>query len=268
MPDVVKSEYDAEAANYDSHWSAGSEPFARLDNELFISALGDATGATVLDLAGGSGIKARFAINAGAASVDIVDISPEMMREGQRIEAELNRKVIRWFEADISKPLEHLPLRAKYDIVLANWPFDHSENMAVLEGMFQNVVSHIKPGGRFLGVRCGNPRAPAMTTGELGVVFKDFKNIPGGVKFRYAFNSFGSDIEASSMEATFLGSTYIYEKHGLVDVQIEPYENAKTVRENPKLWESFLLDPGLALVKATRGVTEGHEEHEEHEEHW
>ncbi|TGJ81031.1 hypothetical protein E0Z10_g7746 [Xylaria hypoxylon] len=256
MPEVVKNEYDAEAANYDSYWSSDSEPFIRLDNELFVSALGDATGAVVLDLAGGSGIKARYAIDAGAVSVDIVDISQEMMREGKKTEAGLNRKVMRWFEGDISRPLEHLPLRPEYDIVLANWPFDHAENMAVLEGMFQNIVSHLKPGGRFLGARCCNPRAPAMVKGDMGVVFKDFKNIPGGVKFRYAFNSFGTDIEASSMEATYSGSTDIYEKHGLIDVQLEPYENTKTVRENPKLWASFLEEPGMALVKATKKIYE------------
>lgn len=55
-----------------------------------------------------------------------------------------------------------------------------------------------------------------------------------------------------AVEATYSGSTEIYEKFGLVDVQIEPYENAKVVIENPKLWASFLQQPGLAMVKATK----------------
>ncbi|KAI0428290.1 S-adenosyl-L-methionine-dependent methyltransferase [Xylaria sp. FL1042] len=251
MVDVLRKEYDAEALNYDTYWTASS-PIIRLDNELFTSAIGDATGAEVLDLAGGSGIKARLAVKAGAVAVDIVDISQEMMRQGQKAEAALNRDVMRWFDGDISKPLNHLPLKPQYDIVIANWPFDHSDNMTVLEGMFSNIEKYLKPGGRFLGVRCGNPRAPAMQTGELGVIFKDFEEIPGGVKYRFAFNSFGSAIVASSMEATYSGSTEIYEKFGLVDVQIEPYENAQVVKENPKLWESFLRDPGAAMVKATK----------------
>ncbi|GAW25259.1 putative protein (sam-dependent methyltransferases) protein [Rosellinia necatrix] len=54
------------------------------------------------------------------------------------------------------------------------------------------------------------------------------------------------------MELTYSGSTEIYERHGLVDVQIEPYENAPIVKENPELWESFLQQPGAALVKATK----------------
>ncbi|KAI0913695.1 S-adenosyl-L-methionine-dependent methyltransferase [Ustulina deusta] len=252
MVDVLRREYDAEAVNYDTYWTADS-PMTRLDLELFISALGDATGTTILDLAGGSGIKARYAVDAGAVAVDIVDISPGMMRQSQKTEEALNRDVMRWFDADISKPLDHLPLKPQYDIVMANWPLDHAENMAMLEGMFSNIAKYLKPGGWFLGVRCGNPRAPAMSTGELGVVFKDFEDIPGGVNFRFAFNdSFTSDIYASSMEATYSGSTEIYEKFGLVDVQVEPYENAQVVKENPKLWESFLKDPGVAMVKATK----------------
>ncbi|KAJ3569591.1 hypothetical protein NPX13_g6029 [Xylaria arbuscula] len=104
MADVVGKEYDAQAANYD----IALTPAIRLESELFISALGDAPGAEILDLAGGSGIKARLAMDVGAAVVDIVDISPGMMREGKKVEEALNRNVMRWFEADISKPLDQL----------------------------------------------------------------------------------------------------------------------------------------------------------------
>ncbi|KAI0508350.1 S-adenosyl-L-methionine-dependent methyltransferase [Xylaria bambusicola] len=253
MVDVVRKEYDAEATNYDTNLSA-TLPLIRLDNELFISAIGDATGAVILDLAGGSGVKARFAINAGAAAVDIIDISPGMMREGQNIEATLNRDVMRWFEADISQPLDHLPLKPQYDIVMANWPFDHVENMDVLEGMFRNIEKYLKPGGRFLGARTCNPRVPEMIKGSLGAKYANFEDIPGGVRYRFSLDSFESDIVASSMEATYSGSTEIYEKFGLVDIQVEPYENAKVVKEHPKLWEAYLQEPGMAMVKATKKI--------------
>ncbi|KAI0200042.1 S-adenosyl-L-methionine-dependent methyltransferase [Astrocystis sublimbata] len=251
MSDKVKTEYGAEAANYETFWTQGS-PIMRLDTELFISALGKVPGAAILDLAGGSGIKARHALDAGAAAVDVVDISHEMMQEGQKVEAKINRDAIRWFEADVSKPLDHLPLHSQYDIVMAHWPFDHADSMEVLDGMFQNCVKYLKPGGRFYNTRACDPRAPAMASGELGAVFRDVEEIPGGLKFRYAFGNFGTAIEAASMEATYSGSTEIYEKHGLVDVQVEPYENCPTVQENPKVWEKFLRQPGLALVKATK----------------
>lgn len=249
--EVVKAEYAKEASNYDTFWSA-SAPLVRLDTELFISALGKVPGATVLDLAGGSGIKARCALDAGAALVDIVDISQEMMIEGKKVETDLKRDVIRWFEADISKPLDQLPLHPQYDIVMAHWPLDHADSIATLEGMLQNITAYLKPGGRFFGIRCCDPRAPAMGTGDLGVVFKDFEEIPGGLKFKYTFGSLQDHIVATSMEATYSGSTAIYEKFGLVDVQTEPYENAAVVKENPKLWETFLKQPGVAMVKATK----------------
>ncbi|KAJ2985971.1 hypothetical protein NUW58_g5254 [Xylaria curta] len=131
MGEVLKTEYAAQAANYDQYWTLGS-PLVRLDTELFLSALGQASGAVILDLAGGSGIKARYALDAGAAAVDIVDISQEMMREGQKTEEILKRDVIRWFEADISKPLDHLPLHPQYDIVMAHWPLDHADSYRLL----------------------------------------------------------------------------------------------------------------------------------------
>ncbi|KAI0486176.1 S-adenosyl-L-methionine-dependent methyltransferase [Xylaria cf. heliscus] len=250
MAGTVKSEYDAEAVNYETFWTENS-PIVRLDTELFISALGKVPRTIILDLGGGSGIKAGYALDAGAMTVDIVDISQEMINQGQKAELDRGRDLTRWFEADISKPLDHLPLYPQYDIVMAHWSLDHADSMATLEGMFQNIAKYLKPGGRFYGVRCCDPHAPAMGTGDLGVIFKDFKKIPGGLKYRYAFNS-DNGIEAASMEATYSGSTEIYEKHGLVDVQIEPYENARTVQENPKLWESFLKQPGVAMVKATK----------------
>lgn len=66
------------------------------------SALGDCTGAHVLDLGGGTGLRARQALEAGAASVDVVDLSPEIMRVGEEETAET--LPIRWFTADVSKP--------------------------------------------------------------------------------------------------------------------------------------------------------------------
>ncbi|KAI1176779.1 S-adenosyl-L-methionine-dependent methyltransferase [Nemania sp. FL0916] len=249
MTDTIKQEYDTQAANYTSK----NIPLLQLDDELLISALGDATGDTVLDLAGGSGLKARIAIDAGAVAVDVVDISRDMMQEGQKEEKALDRDVIRWFEADISKPLGHLPLQPQYDIVMAHWPFDHADSMETLEGMLRNTVAYLKPGGRFFGSRVRDPYAPAVQSGELGVVYKDHEEFPGGVRYRWdILGSFSAGIEAASMNATLSGATEIYGGFGLVNVQIESYENTATVRENPQLWESFLQQPAVELVKATK----------------
>ncbi|KAI1132019.1 S-adenosyl-L-methionine-dependent methyltransferase [Nemania abortiva] len=248
---LLKEDYGVEAANYDLFYTT-QNPLVRLDTELFVSALGSAASASVLDLAGGSSVKARLAIHAGAVAVDVVDISGEMMREGQKVEEGLNRDVIRWFEADISKPMDHLPLQPQYDIVMGHWTLDHAGSMEALEGMMHNITSYLKPGGRFFGVRCCDPRVPALISGELGVTFKEFEEVPGGLSVRYSFDSSKGDIRVTIMEAVYSGSTEIYEKFGLVDVQVEPYENAQVVKDYPKLWKSFLKQPGCASMKATK----------------
>lgn len=77
------------------------------------------------------------------------------MSAGQKIEESLGRstKVLQWFEADVSRSedLARLQLRFKdegYDIVMANWLFDHAASMDVLDGMMRSCVAYLKPGGR------------------------------------------------------------------------------------------------------------------------
>jgi hypothetical protein len=52
-----------------------------------------------------------------------------MLEVGIEIEQKLGREgKIRWFEADASKAMHHLPLMPEgYDIVMCNWLFDHAE---------------------------------------------------------------------------------------------------------------------------------------------
>ncbi len=81
-------------------------PTSKLEAELILTALGDCTDRTVLDLGGGSGIHARKAVSSGSSVVDVVDISPEMMRIGQDAESNLGREDrIRWFQADATQPI-------------------------------------------------------------------------------------------------------------------------------------------------------------------
>ncbi|KAI0132849.1 methyltransferase-like protein [Xylariales sp. AK1849] len=251
MPDYqqLKNEYDSQAATYNDY---NSQPLGILESQLLTSALGDCAGLTVLDLGGGTGLRARQVIDAGAAAVDVVDLSPEMLRLGEEHEISLGRDMIKWYEADVSKPLGHLPLRS-YDLVMANWVFDHATSIEVLEGMWQNVVANLKPGGRFVGVRSGNPKAPAVITGKYGATYKDWEDIPGGIKFRYAVASKPPiEFEAASMEVSYSGSTEMHRKFGLEEVELEPYHNAEATRKNPEFWKLFLDEPSLAVVKAKK----------------
>jgi ubiquinone/menaquinone biosynthesis C-methylase UbiE len=114
----TKQVYDSLAVEYNEQYSA--VPTSVLEYDLIGVALGDMTGRTVLDLGGGSGIHARQAVELGAVAVDIVDLSPGMMKVAEDLEKAAGRDVMRFFEADVAKPLSHLPLReGGYDVVMA-----------------------------------------------------------------------------------------------------------------------------------------------------
>ncbi|KAI1080705.1 methyltransferase-like protein [Whalleya microplaca] len=247
--EVSRGEYNDQGVDYDNIFPTIS--IGILETQLLISALGDCTDLAVLDLGGGSGLRARQVLDLGASSVDVVDISLEMLRCGKTREYG-NR--ITWHEANISKPLDHLPLQT-YDLVMANWVMDHAATMAELEGMWANVTAYLKPGGRYVGTRSGDPYAPAALDGKYGMRYKDHQSIPGGVQFRYETASTPPiDIEATSMEISYSGSTELHAKFGLSEVEIEPYENAEVVRKDNEFWKLFLDKPFMAIVKAKKEI--------------
>ena len=187
--------------------------------------------------------------------MDVVDISSEMLMIGQELEASEGRKdAIAFFEADVSKPLTHLPLRPEgYDLVMANWIFSFADNTDILEGMFQNIVSNLKPGGRFIGVRDADPWSPALEDGKYGGSCAWVRKILGGVKYSCVLHCEPPiEFQGASLETIYSGSTEMYEKFGLADISIVPYESAEIVRNDPVFWEMFLKSPSLAVVQAVK----------------
>lgn len=136
--------------------------------------------------------------------------------------------------------------------------------------MWANVAAHLRPGGRFVGVRGGDPQSPAAVSGKYGYQYKDFEAIPGGLRLRFLLHITGDDrsghegqqqhppppprspleFEAAMMEATYSGDTRVPERHGLVDVVNEPFENAAVIREDPEFWKLFLDEPSVFVFKA------------------
>ncbi|KAF3761335.1 S-adenosyl-L-methionine-dependent methyltransferase [Cryphonectria parasitica EP155] len=241
-------------------------PKGTLENELLDSALGDCKGLTVLDVGGGQGVRARQVVDHGAVAVDVLDLSPEMMQIGKEVEETLGRgsKVVQWFEVDVSKPedVERLPLRFKdegYDLVMANWTFEHASSMEMLDGMFRTIVAYLKPGGRFIGTRVFNsPRTPETTSGKYGAVYKDFVDVPGGMLFRYVVSVDPPvEYDAASMEVTHDPAKIdeFHARHGLVDTQVEPAGEAPCVKSDPDFWKTFLELPSMAVVKARKAKT-------------
>lgn len=255
----AREDYDRSASVYDDY---NLLPSGRLESDLIKIALEDCTGLTVLDLGGGTALHAREAISLGATHVDVVDVSTAMLAEGRKCIENTNSalaKKVRFFEADVSKPLSNLPLcKEGYDIVMANWIFSFADNMEVLEGMFRNIVDYLKPGGRFIGVRDADPWSPALESRKYGGYCEWVKEIPGGVQYLCVLNS-SPPIKfiGSSLEVIYSGSTDMYEKFGLTEVSLVAYEKAEVIREDPEFWQLFLDRPNLAVVKAVRKVRNG-----------
>jgi SAM-dependent methyltransferase len=253
----VKEDYDRTAPEYTNYLDS---PQGILEQQLVEKAIGDATGLLVLDVGGGSGAHARRAVDLGAKRVDVVDVSPEMLRVGKETEATLGREGrIRYYEADVSKPLDHLPLDKQYDIVMANWVFDHAGSLELLEGMWSNISAYLKPGGKFLGIRIADLESPACcegaepNAGRYGASFRDHEPIPGGKKYIVKFHTKPPfEFEATSMAVSYSGSTEMHTKYGFTDVQVLPVEEEEVVKKDPEFWASFVQRPFFAVVVANK----------------
>ena len=243
----VKEDYQKHAETYSGY---NILPAGRLESAIIKSALGDCTGLKVLDLGGGSGIHAREAIDAGAQRVDIVDISLEMMQIATDTEKSLGRDGrLRTFEGDVSKPIDHLPLET-YDVVMANWVFDHAGSIETLEGMWQNISKYLKPGAKFIGIRGADPRNPCFLDGKYGFHTKNIRDIPGGLAYTVEMrNDPPWEFEGTSLEISFSGSFELHEKYGLEHVSVVPCEDNEIVKSDPEFWQLFLENPPYAVVQ-------------------
>ena len=220
----------------------------------------------------GAAIKAALAL--GAARVDVVDLSAEMMEVGRRdaerlLGADAAAAKLRWFLHDVSEPLYAsrnddggssekgvlvgIGDRGSYDVVMGNWIFDHVSDISVLEAMWRNISSALKPGGRFLGVRACDPRTPAMTTGKYGPTCQDFSPFPGGLRYS---STIPADppvhLDNASLEISYSGSTELHRRHGLGNVRVESPEGTEVVRSDPDFWDLWLRQPGFVVVKAEK----------------
>lgn len=189
------------------------------------------------------------------------------MRLGKEVEGSAGRgnSVIHWFEGDASKPEEiaRLPLRYNksqggYDLVMANWLFDHASSMEMLDGMFRSVVAFLKPGGRLVGTRTfHSPKALAVGTDDAkyGARYKDHVDIPGGMLYRYELTSDPpAEFEAASMEVTYNPALVdeFHARYGLEETRIEVLEDASCVKMDPEFWRLFLEHPSMAVVSARK----------------
>ncbi|KAG6354468.1 hypothetical protein INS49_004485 [Diaporthe citri] len=143
-----KPQYDAFATSYDLVWTTPAvKPLLPLLRST-ISSFGPLDGSSVLDLACGTGIGLRLAGSLGATKLVGVDISPQMLGI-----AKTTTPGAAFHTADCSKPLGGLGLEpGSYDVVLGFWLLNQCPSSTEMRGMWENVATFLKSGGRFVGV--------------------------------------------------------------------------------------------------------------------
>lgn len=251
----VAADFNVHASNYEAFTL--TTPIGLLETELYFKALGDPTGLTILDLGGGTGLRARQAVERGARSVDVVDFSAEMLHIGKQVadKAGLGDR-IRWYEADVSKSLSRLSLGNSYDMVLANWLFDHVDSIEALEQMFDNATTHLKSGGRLICVHTTDPHNSVLREKRYGATFSNIKEFPGGLK--YWVTLYGTDppveFSGSSLKMLYSGSLEIFEKFGLEDPHVLPSEGTETVTSDSNFWKHYVEQPTMRVVTARKKV--------------
>jgi hypothetical protein len=176
---------------------------------------------------------------------------------GKDAEEKIGRNArIRWFKADATQPLAEQVARGSlpangYDIVMVNWTLDNATTPQGLKGMWVNVLSNLKPGGKFLGTRLQNIRAPYMSNGKYGNRFKDFENIPGG--FKYTVECLTQPPfawQTSAIESIHPVSNDIPHELGLNKFEVISPKETEVVQNNLDFWNDFVEDPFFIMVTA------------------
>ncbi|POS72393.1 hypothetical protein DHEL01_v209214 [Diaporthe helianthi] len=249
----VADEYNAQASDYETF--TVTTPIGRLETELYLTALGDPNGLSVLDLGGGTGLRARQAVERGASLVDVVDISAEMLFVGKEAASTLGvGDRVRWFEADVSQSLRHLDLKDSYDIVQANWVLDYVGTPEVLDRILTTAVKYLRPGGRFICVHVANPKSSILKSNKYGVSYTDLEEIPGGLKYYVNLWGTGPPVKFGgvSLEVLYSGSLAMFKEFGLVDAQVIPVEKTEIVKEDPGFWKDCVEEPIIEFVTALK----------------
>lgn len=187
----------------------------------------------------------------------MVDFSAEMLRVGEKedIKAGLG-DLIRWHEADVSRPMRGLTLEASYDIVMANWVFDHAENVEELEEMFASASAYLKQGSRLICVHTSDPRGVFEQGDKYGSSLTNLEEVPGGLKYLVTLYGTEPPVEFGgvSLEVLYNGIFEIYNKFGFEDPRLLPLEDTELVKSDVEFWEECVEHPMLRFVTARKGT--------------
>lgn len=164
MTHVSTTQYDSLSASYDA---VNDRPISRavvINIERVLAP--HIRGARVLELACGTGFFTRHLLDWGAASVVGVDVSQAMV-DVARTKFEAVDKC-RFMVADCAAPFDTRGDGGeRFDLVFAAWLLNYAVDEAQMTAMWENISSHLKPGGRLVAVTPHPEEDPIVSATSL-----------------------------------------------------------------------------------------------------
>ena len=211
--------------------------------------LGDVTGREVLDLFCGTGSYTRMISDRGAARVIGVDAQAplvECARSASRPAQRVEYHVLDVFD---------MPHLGWFDVVVAGCLLAHARTRPRLDALCRTVWSHLRPGGRFVGV-LPNPdydrRRPPDT--RYGLTYDWAHDLRDGDDF--AVNLHHVDPPIVLTCSYWRSETYsqVMAAAGLCRIEIRPWQPSTEAlqRFGEQFWRPWLDNPLSAALRCAR----------------
>jgi toxoflavin synthase len=243
----MSEQYDAIGAAYEGFKALPMARYVERDNVLTM--LGDVHGKAVVDLACGTGFYTRQIRMLGARRVVGIDISAEMVKAAQALEAE-KPLGIDYRVADAAD----LPVFGSFDLVNAVYLLNYAEDEAAMKRMCDGAFRNLTDEGEFT-ILTQNPdfsfAGPQLT--KYGFTFTAGGPVPTGVRVIIT-----AHLDPPITFETFIIDRDVYERAlaaaGFTDITWRALRIPDAaVREfGPHHWDDFTANPPLIMLSCRR----------------
>lgn len=244
------------ATNYDDiadeYLQTKVNPIKKYSEEFtFFQVLGDVAQQAVLDLACGDGYYTRAVRRQGAAPVVGIDLSAEMIRQAEAVEA-AEPLGIEYRVGDVA----NLGVIGAFDVVTAVYLLQYAATESELQGMVDAIYANLKPGGRVVMVT-GQPNlteAHLAAQMHYGVTIKPQGPLADGVCIDTTILVPEGAVTFTNHHWTKAAYAHVFQQAGFQPLVWYPMQiSAEGLAQYPaEYWRPYQQYPAIAVVSAAR----------------